>query len=632
VNSRLHRVTASVVALALTVSLGMQLVRVAIPSLQYVLYSRVGLAPALALLVGFALFAAGGLAAPLVAVLGTRRAAIATMLGVGLARLALQLWTGDTIFGALIAAFGAGCFLAALPSWLSLERARAANGGHRFAIGLLLGIAVDTAIHGAFLTYDAAWQQGLAPLLVSVGLVGVQFVAAAASARGALPVVDQSAAFPWGAVGAFLFLESMLFANVARAATLSESSLPVSFAWITSAQSLGLLVAVWAPHRSRIRAAMTSVLLAVAIALADLGAVAHMATIVGQPALALLFCRMATGERADLRASWRSCALVGLTFATLVGVWFAPLGVALVFSGSAVLVLGGLVVATYALISRPDGSFRETEVATATSGIALLLFAAPLGVALRWSEPVVRTKDGTHSTRIVTYNGHKGFNTDGRLDLEAIAAVIEAEHPDAVALQEVSRGQITESNVDMASWLSRRLGVPFFYTPSSARLWGQATLTALPALLVERDFLPPLTLPTARSFDCVAIDDGAGRPLLLYNTHYTAVFGHEARRSHSVALADALERRGLERTVVVGDLNATPESPPIRLLHDAGLVDSIEEAGLAPAYTAPSTRPVIRIDYIFHSRDLASHGVTIRESLASDHLCVSATMEDVPNR
>jgi endonuclease/exonuclease/phosphatase family metal-dependent hydrolase len=64
----------------------------------------------------------------------------------------------------------------------------------------------------------------------------------------------------------------------------------------------------------------------------------------------------------------------------------------------------------------------------------------------------------------------------------------------------------------------------------------------------------------------------------------------------------------------------------MRILFDAGFVDSIEAAGIEPGHTAPAVRPVIRIDYILHSPDLEASDVTIRESLASDHLPVSATI------
>ena len=59
--------------------------------------------------------------------------------------------------------------------------------------------------------------------------------------------------------------------------------------------------------------------------------------------------------------------------------------------------------------------------------------------------------------RILTYNIHSAYNSQGAQDPEAIARVIEASGADAVALQEVSRGWLLDGSTDLATFLARRL-------------------------------------------------------------------------------------------------------------------------------------------------------------------------------
>src|SRR6266508_4259138 len=47
---------------------------------------------------------------------------------------------------------------------------------------------------------------------------------------------------------------------------------------------------------------------------------------------------------------------------------------------------------------------------------------------------------GKKSLRVMTYNIHVGVGMDKKLDLQRIAELINAEHPDLIGLQEVDRG------------------------------------------------------------------------------------------------------------------------------------------------------------------------------------------------
>ncbi|NIN36019.1 MAG: endonuclease, partial [Gammaproteobacteria bacterium] len=66
--------------------------------------------------------------------------------------------------------------------------------------------------------------------------------------------------------------------------------------------------------------------------------------------------------------------------------------------------------------------------------------------------------------------------TDGYLGIEAIAQVMEKSEADIIALQEVSRGWVINGRLDMLTWLSQRLHMPYVFGSATGPLWGNAVL------------------------------------------------------------------------------------------------------------------------------------------------------------
>ena len=60
--------------------------------------------------------------------------------------------------------------------------------------------------------------------------------------------------------------------------------------------------------------------------------------------------------------------------------------------------------------------------------------------------------------RLMTYNIHKGVGTDRRYRLERVVAVIAAEAPDLICLQEVDRNCRRSRHDDQPALLAERLG------------------------------------------------------------------------------------------------------------------------------------------------------------------------------
>lgn len=120
-----------------------------------------------------------------------------------------------------------------------------------------------------------------------------------------------------------------------------------------------------------------------------------------------------------------------------------------------------------------------------------------------------------------------------------------------------------------------------------------------------------------------------GRPLTLLATHPVPAMsaaGMAERDAQLAALARRV-RRG-RPTLVVGDLNATPWSRPLRRLRaDAGLVDSLAGHGVQPSW--PAELPWIAripIDHVLHSAHLVTEARALGRYVGSDHRPVFARL------
>jgi endonuclease/exonuclease/phosphatase family metal-dependent hydrolase len=224
----------------------------------------------------------------------------------------------------------------------------------------------------------------------------------------------------------------------------------------------------------------------------------------------------------------------------------------------------------------------------------------------------------------MSYNLHNGFNTDGRLDMEALAQIIEESDADVVGLQEVSRGWVVNGSVDMLQWLSQRLDMPYVTGPTEGLLWGNAVLSRYPIVSSETVPLPPESLLFRRGYTLVEIDIGSST-MRLINTHLHHITeDSEIRQEQVPPLIEAWG--GAPRTVLLGDFNATPDSPEMQLLTGAGLVDVSAIIGPTPRYTSYSASPDQQIDYIWTSDDLEFTDFVIPQSTASDHLPLATTI------
>ena len=626
---------------ALTVVFGMQSLRVLLSMASFLLRDVYDWDAQYIGGFGLALMSIAFLAGLVRRLLGVRLMLVVTAGGVGVLRMAAQAWSGDTTVDFVLVSGAVVLFVLFLPAYLGYSRGRL-DASRGLALGVLTGLSVDLALHGAYSTYDLAWSSGAESLVVIGGLTVLQL--------GLLyglwtRVIESEAAWqgswgrllPWLGVGPFLFLQLLVFQNLARLISLTEWSFPYAYAWALFGHAAGILAALWTIHNVRRSywpvAAIAGALLAGAAAVQSEGAALIAgAMLVGQVVSALLLTLIVTGQGATTSALERgkSSVVHGLGMVLLLVFlfgYYAVYDMDLPFGNSFLPPVAGLAlgICGIASLSSLPQNLVPRRILWAPAQISLTLLVVPLVWGFTWDSPTPVVGSG-YPVRIMTYNVHNGFDTDGHLGMEAIARVIEAERPDVVGLQEVSRGWVVNGSVDMLTWLSQRLELPFVYGPATGPLWGNAVLSRYPVVDWGSVPLPPDDLVLQRGYLWARLDLGEGRELRVVNTHlHHTGEGQSVRAEQIQTLLDFWA--GDAATVIMGDFNARRNEAETETIRQAGLADAHELAGSGPGYTSPAKAPHQGIDYIWLSPDLTATDVAIPSSTASDHLPVVASVD-----
>jgi len=217
---------------------------------------------------------------------------------------------------------------------------------------------------------------------------------------------------------------------------------------------------------------------------------------------------------------------------------------------------------------------------------------------------------------IVVYNIHHGEGMDGRVDLERIAALIRAQDPDLVALQEIDSSTERTGRVDQARTLGRLTGLaPVFgeFMPYQGGGYGMAVLSRWPIIESANLRLPDGDEP--RSSVSIRVRTPSGIELRFIGVHF---YQTEEER---LAQADRLLELTSGDTVPVilaGDFNSTPQSAVMNAL-DATF--TIADKGTDP-FTFPSEDAEREIDFVLYrpgSRFEVIEHHPLDEPIASDH-------------
>lgn len=628
--------------IALSVVFGLQLIRVLLPLFGYYLRDTKGVSPMTLAPIAIGVFALSFLAAPLRRLAGQPTALAITAGGLAVLRAAEQ-FSHDSTVDLILAGAGVALFAMFIPIALETIRPAAATGTSHFVVALLVGLTADTAIHTAAWTVDLSWQTGLlATIVVPLLAIVVLDLLWLIIKRDGLVARNGEADGGWGwarilalaTLGPWLFLQMVIFQNVARMAATSGWTLPVAGLIIGLGNVIGLMAAIHA-SRSRRIPGVTIIVAVIFIFLLFfvnreglLGVVASVASqVLAASLIASVF--IALGYTAQDKGRMGASAANGigqLLFVIMIFVFYVSYDMSLGFRPPVVLIAAAVLVALGAslvTLGLTPAEEPETDHKPVLVGAAFLLL--PLIVLQGWNTPEAISPPADNRTvRVMDYNLHNGFNTDGQLNMEDLAQVIEEADADVIGLQEVSRGWVLNGSVDMLEWLSQRLDLPYVYGPTEGLLWGNAILSRYPIISEEAYPLPPDSLRLHRGYLVAEIDLGQEQVQIIDTHLHHLGADSELRQEQTPVLVEGWD--GAAKTILMGDLNATPDAPEIVLLAEAGLVNVTAEIGPTPSYTYYAANPDHQIDYIWISPDLIPLESEIPQSTASDHLPIVAVI------
>ena len=241
--------------------------------------------------------------------------------------------------------------------------------------------------------------------------------------------------------------------------------------------------------------------------------------------------------------------------------------------------------------------------------------------------------ENADTVRILCYNIHYGQGNDGKYDVARLAEVIRRTKPDLVALQEVDVGVKRSGRVHEAQRLAELTGMAVRFGPTQhyeGGLFGNAVLTRLPILDVMIQPLPytestPKRVTYPRGAIAVTVRGPDDKPLKFISTHFQHNLP-EDRVAEAKAINKHFTTNNKIPTILAGDMNATPDSEPIKILLKQW-INAIDE-NASPS--APSSKPRSRIDYIFYrsaSQFEMIESKVIEEPMASDHRPVFAILK-----
>jgi endonuclease/exonuclease/phosphatase family metal-dependent hydrolase len=229
--------------------------------------------------------------------------------------------------------------------------------------------------------------------------------------------------------------------------------------------------------------------------------------------------------------------------------------------------------------------------------------------------------------RIVTYNIHHGEGTDGKLDLERIAAVINAEKPDLVGLNEVDQGVRRSQGIDEPAELAKLTGMTHVFEKNidhDGGKYGNAVLSRLPIVRHENHKLPSDYEGEQRGVLEVEVGDKDGESLLFLCTHLDYRPNDHERLASIETIENVVATSDGQPVILAGDLNATPESKVMETF-----AKSWGRSNSEPAPTFPAAKPEKQIDYILFRPAAEWEVVECRvldEAVASDHRGMMAAL------
>jgi endonuclease/exonuclease/phosphatase family metal-dependent hydrolase len=237
-------------------------------------------------------------------------------------------------------------------------------------------------------------------------------------------------------------------------------------------------------------------------------------------------------------------------------------------------------------------------------------------------------RDAIVPLRVLTYNIRAGNG-----ELQRTAETIRRLAPDIAGLQEVDVNWSERSGFeDQARSLGESLGMQVRFAPiymlagtdpaKPARQYGVAVLSKYRIVRWRNDTLTRLSTivrdpkPAPAPGLLEATIDVDGVAVRVFNTHLDYRSDPRMRKQQvEEMLAHMGDAPG--PTLVLGDLNATPEAPELQPLLQR--LRDTWQSNADPGFTFPADKPSKRIDYVLTSNHFRVRSASVPVTEASDH-------------
>ena len=234
------------------------------------------------------------------------------------------------------------------------------------------------------------------------------------------------------------------------------------------------------------------------------------------------------------------------------------------------------------------------------------------------------------TVKVMQWNIHHGEDVNGRINLKKQAGVILDCDPDVVAINEVDKNSPRTNCIDTPAMLAALTGMIPIFGATMVRppegLYGNLILSRFKVNFID-SWLIPSVVRESRGVTLVEIL--SPQPFYLAVTHFTNKQNPEenaVRVEQAQAILSRLRQLKADRpAIIIGDLNCSPDSDPIKAFEAAGY--QIGE----PLLSHPADSPVRALDYIVYNalnkRLEIIDRRTVDEKVASDHLPIVNTLK-----
>lgn len=239
---------------------------------------------------------------------------------------------------------------------------------------------------------------------------------------------------------------------------------------------------------------------------------------------------------------------------------------------------------------------------------------------------------GAFTVRVMSYNIHHANppSQTGIINLDTIAAIIKAQSPHFVALQEVDvRTKRSGATINQAAYLANKTGMHHFFAKAidyEGGEYGVAILSKYPIRNAQKHLLPnePGSNAEQRVLAIAAVSLPNGKEILFASTH----LDHKKESpSRILQIKEIVRLMGAEMRPIIlaGDLNDTPTSETVQMLKPL-----FTNSCTTCPFTIPQVAANRTIDYILFSTNSqwqAKEHKALQETFASDHLPIVATLQ-----